>query len=287
MGSVPAGVDSTRWYGQRGSLHIISIIAAILFPVFAQAREKARQITCVSNERQFGLAFLQYAQDNDETLPTHGGGGEQIGVGWAGQVYPYAKSAGIYQCPDDLTPATPPAVPVSYAYNELIGVDYTEPNFFQMAGVYALMTAPAQTVLLLEVSEVTSNVTDPQEQPHGADYSPVTDGLSTCTGDNACQQDGPAVTTGAFATGLMGSRLPGFDQLYVTPRHTGASNFLLADGHVKWLPAGRVSTGQEPARSPDCGQDDPATACWLTVFVPGLTPAGTANAQFSATMSPI
>ncbi len=49
---------------------IIAILAAILFPVFAQAREKARQTVCLSNERQLGLALLQYAQDYDETLPS-------------------------------------------------------------------------------------------------------------------------------------------------------------------------------------------------------------------------
>src|SRR5450756_518385 len=48
---------------------IIAILAAILFPVFAQAREKARQITCVSNEKQIGLATLMYIQDYDETFP--------------------------------------------------------------------------------------------------------------------------------------------------------------------------------------------------------------------------
>lgn len=47
---------------------IIAILAAILFPVFAQAREKARQATCISNQKQLGLAFLQYEQDYDETL---------------------------------------------------------------------------------------------------------------------------------------------------------------------------------------------------------------------------
>ena len=48
---------------------IIAILAAILFPVFAKAREKARQITCASNEKQLGLAFIQYIQDNDEAYP--------------------------------------------------------------------------------------------------------------------------------------------------------------------------------------------------------------------------
>ena len=46
---------------------IIAILAAILFPVFAKAREKARQISCASNEKQLGLAFIQYTQDNDES----------------------------------------------------------------------------------------------------------------------------------------------------------------------------------------------------------------------------
>ena len=48
---------------------IIAILAAILFPVFAQAREKARQTSCMSNERQLGLAVVQYVQDNDEMMP--------------------------------------------------------------------------------------------------------------------------------------------------------------------------------------------------------------------------
>src|SRR5579885_1532275 len=48
---------------------IIAILAAILFPVFAQAREKARQASCLSNEKQIGLGFVQYAQDYDETYP--------------------------------------------------------------------------------------------------------------------------------------------------------------------------------------------------------------------------
>ena len=48
---------------------IIAILAAILFPVFAQAREKARQATCLSNLKQLGLGLLQYVQDSDETFP--------------------------------------------------------------------------------------------------------------------------------------------------------------------------------------------------------------------------
>jgi len=56
---------------------IIAILAAILFPVFAQAREKARQTSCLSNERQLGLAVIQYVQDYDQTYPP---GGKETGL---------------------------------------------------------------------------------------------------------------------------------------------------------------------------------------------------------------
>src|SRR5580693_5940242 len=82
---------------------IIAIIAAILFPVFASAREKARQTTCVSNEKQIALGVLQYVQDNDEYMPSGRPSytGAQHGVAWAGEVYGYIKSTSIFACPDD------------------------------------------------------------------------------------------------------------------------------------------------------------------------------------------
>ena len=82
---------------------IIAILAAILFPVFAKAREKARQTMCASNEKQLALAMLQYVQDNDELfpglitypgVPTHGYGGN-----WGAQIYPYVKSTQVFICP--------------------------------------------------------------------------------------------------------------------------------------------------------------------------------------------
>jgi len=94
---------------------IIAILAAILFPVFAKAREKARQITCASNLKQLGLAFTQYTQDYDEHF-THG---DPWGTaqGWAGQIYPYVKSGGAFSCPDDPTNPNANGVVVSYAMN--------------------------------------------------------------------------------------------------------------------------------------------------------------------------
>src|SRR5450432_3278318 len=79
---------------------IIAILAAILFPVFAQAREKARAISCLSNEKQLGLGIIQYQQDYDEHNPggVNGYGG---GAGWAGQILPYVKSLAVFRCPND------------------------------------------------------------------------------------------------------------------------------------------------------------------------------------------
>jgi prepilin-type N-terminal cleavage/methylation domain-containing protein/prepilin-type processing-associated H-X9-DG protein len=85
---------------------IIAILAAILFPVFAQAREKARQSSCLSNQKQMGLAIMQYVQDADETFPqayyypndsTSAGGYNH----WSGIVQPYVKNEGIFVCPSD------------------------------------------------------------------------------------------------------------------------------------------------------------------------------------------
>ncbi len=72
---------------------IIAILAAILFPVFAQAREKARQITCASNLRQVGLDYAMYVQDYDEMTPI-------ISSDWWVPVYPYFKNYAMLVCPD-------------------------------------------------------------------------------------------------------------------------------------------------------------------------------------------
>ena len=100
---------------------IIAILAAILFPVFAKAREKARQASCSSNMKQLGLGFLQYVQDNDETWPynnlTLSNGvitSSCAAAGWASHIYPYVKSTQIYKCPDDSNTGT---YPVSYSSN--------------------------------------------------------------------------------------------------------------------------------------------------------------------------
>jgi len=76
---------------------IIAILAAILFPVFARARENARRSSCASNLKNIGLGVIQYVQDNDEMLPLNGA----ITSGPTGTLQPYVKSKQIFQCPSD------------------------------------------------------------------------------------------------------------------------------------------------------------------------------------------
>ncbi len=74
---------------------IIAILAAILFPVFARAREKARQTSCLSNTKQIALGFLMYIQDYDETIP-----GARLNIdGWTGMIAPYVKNEQLFVCP--------------------------------------------------------------------------------------------------------------------------------------------------------------------------------------------
>lgn len=93
---------------------IIAILAAILFPVFAQAREKARQTTCTSNLKNFMGAILMYAQDNDESMPISWNVQAQVGPavvvqsggalqqrGLHVEIMPYVKSVNVFECPDD------------------------------------------------------------------------------------------------------------------------------------------------------------------------------------------
>ena len=88
---------------------IIAIIAALLFPVFAQAREQARQTVCISNSRQIGLQVRMYVQDFDETttLSFYGSSGDSDNANnykWMDAVYPYVKSEQLFTCPSDNAP---------------------------------------------------------------------------------------------------------------------------------------------------------------------------------------
>ena len=92
---------------------IIAILAAILFPVFAQAREKARAISCVSNMKQIGLGLAMYTQDYDETLPSAFirvdpiNGGDVNVIPYDMQILPYIKNDQVFKCPSDSLASSP------------------------------------------------------------------------------------------------------------------------------------------------------------------------------------
>ena len=104
---------------------IIAILAAILFPVFAQARDKARSASCLSNEKQIGLGLMMYTQDYDETYPTAyqyknntattNGGSAGGYIHYSAMIQPYIKSENVWVCPSDklkgVGPDNPPCRP--------------------------------------------------------------------------------------------------------------------------------------------------------------------------------
>src|SRR5436309_1139909 len=83
----------------------VMILAAILFPVFSQARESARSASCLSNEKQMALGLLMYSQDYDETLPTS--------ASWMDKISPYIKNEQVFHCPS----LGRSAIGYGYAYN--------------------------------------------------------------------------------------------------------------------------------------------------------------------------
>lgn len=250
---------------------IIALLAAILFPVFAQAREKARQVSCLSNEKQVALGFIQYMQDYDEATPIWTTAtGEIRNDGWAGRIFPYVKSKQVFHCPND---------------GDVMNVSYMLNNAF--AYYFALSTipswnAPASTVMLAEVSNeatVERDFTSPTETVSPRMYMDV-------AGPDA---NGPA---GPFkgAAGTLGGRP--FNSYWTTSkegRHTKGSNFMLCDGHAKWLLPSQISSGYAPPH-PKCNQDNtpPVDGCYSgTPFSAGTEGTFSNGTKPAATLSPL
>lgn len=88
---------------------IIAILAAILFPVFARARENARRASCQSNLKQLGLGFMQYSQDYDEAMPLSAHNRwSRTSPHWQDMIFPYTKSTQVYDCPSDTSGSASP-----------------------------------------------------------------------------------------------------------------------------------------------------------------------------------
>ena len=264
---------------------IIAILEAILFPVFQKVRENARRASCQSNEKQLGLAIVQYAQDSDEKYPTgrlFNGGQPNTGVGWAGSIYPFVKSTGVYKCPDDPTAVVGGLPPVSYGYN----ANLARPDI-GAGGALSKINSPARLVLLFESRGSHADVTQVNE---GITTAPaLTDNVSTSGdgqnlfGTTACC-DATKVSNALYDTGHMDNwdqAGAGFNdpaQFYAaTGRHTDASNFLMADGHVKWLRPTAVSAG--PAATSSTAAQQPQAS--------GGHAEGSDGSAHVATFSPI
>ncbi|MBI5835467.1 MAG: DUF1559 domain-containing protein [Armatimonadetes bacterium] len=132
---------------------IIAILAAILFPVFAKAREKARQSSCQSNEKQMGVAILQYCQDYDEKFPGRNSYDEPHS--WRVNIQPYIKSGQVFACPSNTHNANGSSdgvMPISYGCN---GWDYNGESPMPWGGARALaaVMAPASLILVCESNQ--------------------------------------------------------------------------------------------------------------------------------------
>lgn len=316
------------------AISIISLLAAILFPVFGRARENARRTTCQSNLRQLGMGILQYVQDNDErfplgpcTVPNVVGKTAYQSMEWAGSIYPYVKSQQVYKCPSDpnrpnATEAADGQVPVSYAFNRNLvyywssswGYANFGPADAGPRGAIAGMPAPAKTVALTEIggyrriipgnySMVKVTELDEGTPSNGcfaAGFSPQNSSLST---------DGLVIVAALNQLACcLTSSLGGRQYIPVTTyplsdyrswdtdswrpvragesaRHLDGSNFLLADGHVKWFRGEQVSTGPN-ASSPGNPQTPGDVGAAINVGSgPRPQAAGTANDTFAVTFS--
>ena len=195
---------------------IIAILAAILFPVFAQVREKARAVACLSNTKQLGAAVLMYTQDNDERLffrsgqtsaatslsragVTPGGNGPR----WWNLLMPYVKSSAVFTCPSDPAP-TPSSDPNGSA---------AVPRSFIACNSAESLTLgqvpdPAETIVLCDKWDRNSGgaVGDSWIEPFNGDFDP----------DNGAGGDPRRM----FKAGN---------------RHQGRVNCVLFDGHAKAL----------------------------------------------------
>lgn len=214
---------------------IIAVLAAILFPVFAKAREKARQTSCLANIKQLGLAVQQYTTDYDGVFPISyqdaaGGPGTaaQIPLTWPNRIMAYIKSNQLYACPADLRKPNvdfPGCRPIlqSYAWNRFMGIDIPAWGYYNELHE-AQIAAPAQLVAF------------------GDDSS---DWLAAGYGGRFNTLDSP-------------DWFEAFHVEIFAGRHNQGDNIQLADGHAKWYATSTM-------------EDDAVTTMGITVL-PDVTP---------------
>jgi len=189
---------------------IIAILAAILFPVFAKAREKARQTACLSNCKQIGTAVLMYCQDNDEHMPYYVMYPCDTGAHWQVKLQPYIKNGQIFVCPSHGTPDGAIGYRCSgYAvnYKHVIECKQAGPNPCRKGRLLATIGSPAQTIM----------VADGQYDADGCAAGSACPAIycSECWPDS-----GPCSPSKRW--GALGIR------------HNDGGNYTFCDGHAKW-----------------------------------------------------
>jgi len=215
---------------------IIAILAAILFPVFAQARDKARQSMCLSNVRQMGVALSMYVQDYDETYPWAIGLPADTTPAWGGLISPYVKNLAVFQCPSqgDVWDNSlgnrerhKEAGPRNYTANSEVLAWLASRPFNEFGRPYnvkirtlAEIPEPANTIAIFETAR--AGTVFPQQNPFRPSHhwwSVLNDGVAYLAWKNPNASD---------------SRGQDWDYVALL-RHQGGSNYVFADGHAKWF----------------------------------------------------
>jgi prepilin-type N-terminal cleavage/methylation domain-containing protein/prepilin-type processing-associated H-X9-DG protein len=226
---------------------IIAILAAILFPVFAQAREKARAISCLSNMKQMGTAIMMYVQDYDELFPyatTLYSDGTR--TDWRMVILPYIKNGtvgtaqtgdgtvvgGIFSCPSSSN-----AKRIYGAHSAIIHYPTMSNNSFWPAVGLAALNRPAEIILVTEVGYGTDGngslegMTEDFWWHGGATWPPIFQGANS-----GAKFDGDGSNANCNAAGWpqCNTYLPRY-------RHTGSANMAFTDGHAKAMVKGQLN----------------------------------------------
>ncbi|MFO8079198.1 MAG: DUF1559 domain-containing protein, partial [Armatimonadota bacterium] len=198
---------------------IIAILAAILFPVFARAREKARQTSCLSNCKQIGTAMMMYLQDYDERFPFLYRPDAEVRTSTIQLLHPYVMNTQVWDCPsaarntmvyDDGSPRTFGGY--SYAWNRYLVNQWVCPKM-------AVITRPAEIVLGADAT-MDNWARERLYPPNEDNYN---EAIATLDFPPPCDNS-------RWDTSALGGERPGFN---VCPRHNGQANTVFADGHAK------------------------------------------------------
>jgi len=264
---------------------IIAILAAILFPVFAKARAKARQASDASNQKQIALGFLQYVQDYDEKFPTastitNAGAQANWGVDYTtttattptpGLLSPYVKSNQLFVDPSGPRPGN--TVSTSSNGGNTIN-DYMFNNYLSGKS-QAAASAVSSTVLT-----VNSDGVDPR-----AVFTSTGSSFSAGAGGKLSLGAGHSVTFPTGSAAYAATSLTDSDSVSSTAvnRHSDGANFSFVDGHVKWTKVVVNTDGSTnkgiyfPAQANTSGSAASGTA--PTPALPANTPCGSTTAE--------